>query len=284
MELDEFGADGDGAEGSLADEFSLEDVALGSVLIAPTASLVTTGKKIEKRAVQSNNGARTTVVRCANRDYNRTRPATARRNDHYNRFLPLMSLFSSELYDPIQSLLNAAPVNELGPGRPSAAMREQLDALTPQSLANGRPIRDAEMARCCLAGLWLLHDFLDESHTISQSIETPTGSYWHGIMHRREPDFGNAKYWFRRVGRHAVFEPLQVAVKSLLDATQLGDKALARSTAFLGEQAAWDPFRFVDLCESAYRRPNETAMFCRRVAQAEWRLLFDFCFRSAFGE
>ena len=53
------------------------------------------------------------------------------------------------------------------------------------------------MAACCLAGVWLLHDYLDESHTISQRIDTPSGSFWHGIMHRREGDFSNAKYWFR---------------------------------------------------------------------------------------
>ena len=64
------------------------------------------------------------------------------------------------------------------------------------------------MAACCIAGVWLLHDFLDESHTISQGIDTPSGSFWHAIMHRREGDFSNAKYWFRRVGQHPVFDAL----------------------------------------------------------------------------
>lgn len=52
------------------------------------------------------------------------------------------------------------------------------------------------------AALWLYVDELDRSHTISQGIEDATGSYWHGIMHRREGDFSNSHYWFRRVGKH----------------------------------------------------------------------------------
>ena len=73
-------------------------------------------------------------------------------------------------------------------------------------------IADREMASCCLAGVWLLHDYLDESHNISQRIDTPEGSYWHAIMHRREGDFSNAKYWYRHVGEHPVFDAVRQRV------------------------------------------------------------------------
>ncbi len=48
------------------------------------------------------------------------------------------------------------------------------------------------------AGLWLYADCLELSHPIAQALETPVGSYWHGILHRREGDFWNSKYWLRR--------------------------------------------------------------------------------------
>jgi hypothetical protein len=34
-------------------------------------------------------------------------------------------------------------------------------------------------AEGALAGLWLWHDGLAESHAISQSMHDPTGSFWH---------------------------------------------------------------------------------------------------------
>ena len=112
------------------------------------------------------------------------------------------------------------------------------------------------MAECCLAGVWLLHDFLDESHTISRGIETPSGSFWHAIMHRREGDFGNSKYWFRRVGRHPVLQ-------------EIADD--------------FDPMAFVDECEAAVKGRGDRER-CLDVQQREWEVLFDYCYWGAIGE
>lgn len=59
------------------------------------------------------------------------------------------------------------------------------------------------------AGLWLYVDDLDQSHTISQGISDATGSFWHGIMHRREGDFSNSHYWFNRTGHHPSMDTIE---------------------------------------------------------------------------
>ncbi len=71
------------------------------------------------------------------------------------------------------------------------------------------------------AGLWLYVDDLERSHAISQGIDSATGSFWHGIMHRREGDFSNSRYWMRRAAGHPLLEVLQP--DALVDAVALSN-------------------------------------------------------------
>lgn len=180
---------------------------------------------------------------------------------------------------PFPALLDPARPDDLGPGQPNRAVRDQLAALTPELAFDSQSIVDRRAARCCIAGVWLLHNYFDESHTISQEIETANGSYWHGILHRREPDYSNAKYWFRRVGSHPIFPQLAAQAKRLAEA----EKSLDASAKFLAEGAAWDPFRFVDLCEQVARGKSSARQLCLAVQRLEWQLLFDHCYREAVG-
>ncbi len=164
----------------------------------------------------------------------------------------------------------------LGPGSPNPKVLSELQGLTIEKAFGSVTIRDKDMARCCLAAMWLYHDYLDKSHALSQEIHTPTGSYWHGLMHRREPDYSNAKYWFRRVGNHPIFDSLAVAAKGM------ASNELQSSARFLARQTTWDPFAFIDLCEQAV--DSELEKLCRRIQQKEWELLFDFCYREGVVE
>jgi len=188
-------------------------------------------------------------------------------------------MFDPKNYDANVAELIADRLPELGPGSPNTSVRPQLESLTVEQIFPGKKIVNRDAAQCCLSAFWLWHDFLDESHTISQEIHTIDGSYWHGIMHRREPDYGNAKYWFHRVPRHPVFEPLAVAARELIGKSQLDEPA-----KFLASQTTWDPFRFVDLCEAIARGRSKSEQFAREVARLEWQMLFDYCWREAVGQ
>ena len=114
--------------------------------------------------------------------------------------------------------------------------------------------------------LW--HDYLDESHTISQDLPGADGSFLHGIMHRREPDFPNAKYWFHRVGKHRSFPGIAIQVTRLLDTK--GETGLA---AKLSPRGDWDPFAFVDACCQAAESPLSTTAV--QTLQAVQEIEFD---------
>lgn len=180
-------------------------------------------------------------------------------------------------YGPILApLLDPGRLPELGPGRPDSKLRHLVDAVTPDNAFVHTNLVDREMARACLAGLWLHHDHLDRSHAVSQTIHSATGSYWHGIMHRRERDYPNAKYWFRRTGEHPVFPDLARHAARL---TAGSGTDAERLTA--GER--WDPYGFVDLCQACVSARSDREALCRRIQRLEWELLFDFCYRRATG-
>jgi hypothetical protein len=139
----------------------------------------------------------------------------------------------------------------LGPGSPNLAMKPQLAAL--------------KLPPAVMAGLWLYHDFLEESHAISQDLHTAEGSFWHAILHRREPDAWNSKYWFRKVGEHPVLRQILIAAKPLL--------------------FDWrTPEQFVDFCERYRDTGGADELLAQRVQLVEWQLLFEHCYRLELEE
>lgn len=163
-------------------------------------------------------------------------------------------------------------------GQGTADVRELLGYLTPERVLKGNE-RNLDDARAILAGLWLWHDWLDQSHTISQSIATPTGSFWHAIMHRREGDFSNAKYWYARCRNHPVLDQIPVLARAALGS------AAATGPLHGLIKGAWDTDGYVDVVEAVHRKPgdplHETAI---GLQQLEWRALFSHCARQAAGD
>ncbi len=158
----------------------------------------------------------------------------------------------------------------------SMEAKDLLESVKPAQLLGSGVVKHAEEGDALLAGLWLWHDWLDESHAISQGLHGASGSFWHAIMHRREGDFANAKYWYARCADHPVLPSLNAKSSAILNPLP-ADKSLLRLTA-----NGWNPNAFVDLVEQMHERPNDPL---HRIAVAlqrlEWRTLFDHCSRAA---
>jgi len=155
-------------------------------------------------------------------------------------------VFDPSAYGPaVAALLAVDRLPELGPGTPLAALQAQLAAAA------------QELPPACAAGLWLRFDFLDECHQICQADEgNPDRDFWHAVMHRREPDTVNSKYWWRRVGPHPVLK-------------QIREHAPAIGYTYNSPEA------FVDECERVRGTGSEAELVARRVQRLEWELMFD---------
>ena len=99
------------------------------------------------------------------------------------------------------------------------------------------------------AGLLLWNDDLEASHTISQGIQTPTGSFWHAIMHRREGDASNSLYWWRRTGNHPAFNAIYPVALRVLQSES--EKGAAEFAGALQRAEGWLPDDFVRYSERA---------------------------------
>jgi hypothetical protein len=160
------------------------------------------------------------------------------------------------------------------PGPPDGAAT-LLGGVAPQELIS-RPIKHADDARAVLSGLWLFLDALDESHRLSQEIVSSTGSFWHAIMHRREGDFSNSKYWYNRCANHHVLRLLGAVAGSLA-----GDSARDRTVA-RALSDGWNPNGFVDLVAAVHDKPDDPRhAIAVRLQKAEWAGLFDYCVHEA---
>ncbi len=156
-----------------------------------------------------------------------------------------------ELFDP-------ANPPDLGPGpRKGRLSPTEVDAGLKRAFAVSSPGTDGRELIRALALLW--HDHHDAAHALVQDASGGVGAYIHGMLHRREPDFWNAKYWFRRVGKLPFLAPLPEDLEWIKGAD-----------VFISG-GAFDPSRFTDAVEAG----QIDAATLKRVQAAEFQAVLD---------
>jgi len=153
---------------------------------------------------------------------------------------------------------NGPPLVQRPPRRPKL-----VTAITEPTLAELFPRARRPDRLALSAGLLQMLDAWDASHSAAQEAddlgERRSSTYWHGIAHRREPDPGNASYWFRRVGRHPIFDELAEAARPVLESFE--DPSLTNRLVGSG----WDPLAFIDAVSST--KPGDSAAGALRHVQ-----------------
>lgn len=143
------------------------------------------------------------------------------------------------------------------------SIREAGDA----ALAGDAVIRDAAAFALVRGGLLYAVDAIDAAHPVFQDVPGDLGAYWHGMVHRREGDFDNARYWFRRAGTLPFFGSLH--------------SVASQFSADVARQPDWDPYLFTGQCEQAHFGTAELGGELARLQRAEFDVLFDYCWRRA---
>jgi hypothetical protein len=170
-------------------------------------------------------------------------------------------------------------------------LAQALRDTSPEALFPGQTVRDPHMAACAVAGLHLWNDDFDGSHNLCQGIHTPTGSYWHGLGHRREgyrgegvrSNLNNARYWFRRVGDHPAFDIVYRSALGVLDNAGTGFRWATEAAGQLRAAHRWDPFAMIDWFEQAEAQTISTQSQAV-LEEIQWRemdLLVDWCVQQA---
>ncbi len=186
--------------------------------------------------------------------------------------MPVLDLIAAEKIAPrALAVIEAAPSPGLGAAPKCRATRQAIESLVADQTSICESNGNCENEKLALSALWLLAGELDRSHSLSQAVEATSGSYWHGIMHRREGDFWNSKYWFRRVGAHPVLQ--QLAERIAVDRKSLESQGLD-CRGLVGADTVAEAL--VDLCQAAVTEKSEISLDLELICWWEWQLLFSY--------
>lgn len=178
-----------------------------------------------------------------------------------------MEEFDSTRYGPVVARVLALDGNGLRPmpltctGGLCPQAHQLLKTLKPRDVFPGMASPEAPMA-----GLWAYFSSFEEAHDLVNDSEARECELWHAILHRQEPDSGNAAYWFRKVGSHPTFPKIAEAATKILE-------RLPEAGFRMG---SWDPFAFIAFCERAREQPGSgQERAAVEIQLAEWQILFD---------
>ena len=161
-------------------------------------------------------------------------------------------------------------LEKLTPSEPlSTALLLRIRAADDAALSGGKTVGHAGNFALVRGGLFYAIDALDEAHAFFQDAKGDLGAYWHGMMHRREGDFDNARYWYRRAGVLPCFAALH--------------RAASEFSADMARQANWDPYLLTGECEQARFGAEELVGEMQKLQRAEFDAIFDLWWRRALG-
>lgn len=147
------------------------------------------------------------------------------------------------------------------------ALLLEVRGASDEFIFGGQVPQAPNVAKLIRGGLLNALDAIDEAHRIFQDDSSDLGAYWHGIMHRREGDFDNARYWFRRAGSLPWFAECH--------------REAANISADVAKQSNWDAYLMTGQCEQDRFGAEELTDELLELQWTEFNHLFDYTWRSA---
>jgi hypothetical protein len=196
------------------------------------------------------------------------------------------SFFYTKIALIVERLEDHESLPELQPtGSYDSDLAEEISETETVDLFMPIGVKDTDAAAAVKAGILLWNDDLKMSHEICQGLETIEGSYWHGIMHRREGDFSNAKHWFAKVVDHPVYQKMFDNAATLAEEIIPATDQLKFHSSAMQRVGKWSPEGFVDWCESAANDSVDKACeyFFKKLQIEEIRLLIDHSYQLSIG-
>jgi len=162
---------------------------------------------------------------------------------------------------------NPHPFARLVKGKPVAKGREAVAGLIEKGKEPASP-----KSLLIQSALYLCFDCFDEAHNIAQDHDGLIGNWLHAILHRREPDAGNSKYWYARIKiSPKISQGIGGEALKILRAHP--SKELESFQKKLSKSGEWAPEAFVDLCDKIRQEDSALPAYqaLAQIQDVEWQ-------------